>query len=96
MNSQLSWYVSRSSGIIAWVLLTLSVCWGLFVSTKAVAKTTTPAPLLDLHRFLGGLSVLFTGIHLAGLVADNYVYFGWSEIFVPMASPSIPPAGSPS
>ncbi len=86
MNPQVMWFVSRSSGIIAWGLVTLSVCWGLFVSTKAVAKASSPAWLLDFHRYLGGLSVLFTAIHLGGLVGDNYVYFGWAELFVPMAS----------
>ena len=86
MNPQVWWFVSRSSGIIAWALLTLSVCWGLFISTKAVAKASSPAWLLDLHRYLGGLAVIFTGIHLVGLVADNYVTFGWAETFIPMAS----------
>lgn len=86
MNPQVWWFVSRSSGMIAWALLSLSVCWGLFVSTKAVAKASSPASLLDLHRFMGGLAVVFTGIHLVGLVADNYVTFGWAETFVPMAS----------
>lgn len=86
MNPQVWWFVSRSSGIIAWALLSLSVCWGLFVSTKAVAKASTPAWLLDLHRFLGGLAVVFTAIHLVGLWADSYVEFGWSELFVPMQS----------
>ncbi len=86
VNPQVWWYVSRSAGIVAWVLVTLSVCWGLFISTKAVAKASVPARLLDLHRFLGGFAVIFTGVHLVGLVADNYVYFGWSELFVPMAS----------
>ncbi len=86
MNPQIWWYVSRSSGIVAWFLLSLSVCWGLFVSTKAVAKATAPAWVLDLHRFLGGVSVLATGAHLGGLVADSYVHFGWREILVPYAS----------
>ncbi len=84
MNSQVWWFVSRSSGLIAWLLVTLSVCWGLFVSTKAVAKAATPAWLLDLHRFLGGLAVIFTAIHLFGLWADSYVQFGWAELFIPM------------
>jgi predicted ferric reductase len=86
MSSQVWWFVSRSSGMVAWALLSLSVCWGLFISTKAVAKASTPSWLLDLHRFLGGLAVVFTGIHLVGLWADTYVVFGWSELFVPMAS----------
>ena len=86
MSSQIWWFVSRSSGIVAWALLSLSVCWGLFVSTRAVARASTPAWLLDLHRFLGGLSVAFTAIHLAGLWADSYVTFGWAELLVPMRS----------
>jgi predicted ferric reductase len=86
MNPQIWWFVSRSSGIIAWALVSLSVCWGLFISTKAVAKASSPAWLLDFHRYLGGLSVVFTAIHLIGLVADNYVDFGWAELFVPMSS----------
>ena len=86
MNPQLWWYVSRASGILAWALLSLSVCWGLFLSTKALAKATAPAWTLDLHRFLGGVSVLATVAHLGGLVADNYVHFGLAELLVPMRS----------
>ena len=86
MNPQIWWFVSRSSGIIAWALVSLSVCWGLFISTKAVAKASSPAWLLDFHRYLGGISVVFTAIHLIGLAADNYVDFGWVELFVPMSS----------
>lgn len=86
MNEQLWWFVARSGGIVAWGLVTLSVCWGLFLSTKAVAKASQPKILLDLHRFLGGLSVTFTAIHIAGLVADSYIEFGWMDILVPWAT----------
>ena len=86
MNEQVWWFAARSGGIVAWALVTLSVCWGLFLSTKAAAKASQPAKLLDLHRFLGGLSVTFTAIHIAGLVGDSYVEFGWLDILVPWAS----------
>lgn len=86
MNEQLYWFVARSGGIVAWALVTLSVCWGLFVSTKAAAKASQPKKLLDLHRFLGGLSVVFTAIHVAGLMLDSYVQFGWYEVLVPWGS----------
>ena len=36
--------------------------------------------------------MLFTGLHLVGLAADNYVTFGWAETFIPMASPWKPGA----
>lgn len=86
MNEQIWWFVARSGGIVAWVLVTLSVCWGLFLSTKAVAKASQPAKLMDLHRFLGGLAVTFTMIHIAGLLLDGYIGYGWSDILIPWAS----------
>ena len=42
--------------------------------------------LLDLHRHLGGLTVLFTGLHMAALVADSYAQFGLADLLVPFAS----------
>lgn len=86
MNEQIWWFVARSGGIVAWALVTLSVCWGLLLSTRAAAKASQPKQLLDLHRFLGGLAVTFTAVHILGLVADSYVHFGWMEILVPWAS----------
>lgn len=86
MSDQVWWYVARSGGIVAWALVTLAVCWGLFVSTKATAKAAAPASVLDLHRFLGGLAMAFTAVHVAGLVADSHVHFGWAEMMVPWAS----------
>ncbi len=86
MNSQITWFVSRSSGIVAWGLVTVAVVLGLLLSSRALSKVASPAWTLDLHRFLGGFSVVFTAIHLIGLWADSYVEFGWAELFVPMAS----------
>ena len=86
VNSKLAWYIARSSGLIAWSLVTLSILWGLALSTRLVRRKGVPAWLLDLHKFLGTLSVVFVAIHIVGLVADNFVYFGWKELLVPMAS----------
>jgi predicted ferric reductase len=70
--------------MVVWVLVTMSILWGLVLSSRLLRGRATPGWVLDLHRYLGGLSVAFVGIHIAGLVADNYVHFGWSEILVPM------------
>ena len=86
MSEQLWWYVARSGGIVALVLTGLSVIWGLLYSTKVMQGRPTPKWTLDLHRFLGGAAVTFTGIHVLGLVLDDYVHFGWAEILVPFAS----------
>lgn len=86
MSEQIWWYTARSGGIVAMGLLTASVVWGLLFSTRMIKGRSTPKWLMSLHRHLGALSVIFTGVHVAGLVADSYVHFGISEVFVPFAS----------
>jgi methionine sulfoxide reductase heme-binding subunit len=86
MSAQLPWYVARASGIVAWVLLSGSVLWGLSMTTRTFRRRVRRPWLLDLHRFLGGLAVIFTGIHVAAILADTYVHFGLAEVLVPLAS----------
>ncbi len=92
LSEQGWWYIARSSGFLCWATVTLSVIWGLALSTKLMGKAAGPAWLLDVHRLLGALSMIFLGIHMGALVADSYVYFGWAELFVPFASPWQPGA----
>ena len=80
------WWVARSSGMVAWAIVTASIVWGLTLSTRLIRRRGIPAWLLDLHRYLGTLSLVFTGIHLLGLWADSFVTFGPRELFVPFAS----------
>lgn len=86
MNGQLWWYVARSSGIVAWALLAAGVLWGLALTTRITGGRPKPSWLLDLHRFLGGLALVFTGVHLAALVLDRSVEFGVADLLVPLAS----------
>lgn len=85
-NDQLTWYIARSSGITAWALAAGSVLWGLFLSTGILQGRPRRPWLLDLHRYLGGLTIVFTAIHLAALVADNFVQFNVVDLLVPFAS----------
>jgi predicted ferric reductase len=86
MSPQFWWFLTRASGIVAWVMLTLSVIWGVLLSTKAFPQQRSTVWLLSLHRWLGGLTISFLAIHLAALVADSYVSFGLAEITIPYAS----------
>lgn len=86
MNPQIWWYIARASGIIAWLFITASVLWGIMLSTKLFPAHRRPAWLLDLHRGLGALSVLFLSTHVAALIADNYVHFDLVDVLVPFAS----------
>lgn len=85
-QSHLWWYAARAAGLVAWALLTASVAWGLALSTRALGRRPRPAWLLDLHRALGGLAVIFTAVHVVAIMLDSYVHFGLSEVLVPFAS----------
>ena len=86
LNPKLSWYAARASGLIAWSIVTLSILWGLALSTRLIRRKGIPAWLLDLHKFLGTLSIVFVVVHIVALCADTFVYFGPRELFVPFAS----------
>jgi DMSO/TMAO reductase YedYZ heme-binding membrane subunit len=85
VNEKLAWYVTRSSGWVAFVLLAVTVVWGVLGITKVIERKGLPRWMMDLHRYVALLTIVFTGVHLAGLVADNFVHIGWREILVPYA-----------
>lgn len=87
MNSEkLTWYVARSGGIVAWCLLALSLILGLVLSSRVLGRAASPAWTLSVHRFLGGLSVAFTVVHIGAIMLDDFVDFGVVEVLVPGAS----------
>ena len=86
MNEKLWWYIARSTGIVSWALVSAAVIWGLLLSTRLLNGRPAPKWLLDLHRHLGGMAVVFTAAHLVGLVADNYSHFGPADLLVPFAN----------
>jgi DMSO/TMAO reductase YedYZ heme-binding membrane subunit len=87
MSPQLAWYVARASGLVAWGLAAAALLAGFALSGRAFDRRRVPAAwLTDLHRFLGGLAVVFTGVHVAALLADDYVTFTLTDVLVPFAS----------
>ncbi len=86
MSPEIWWYVARATGVVAWALSVGAVLWGLALASRATARKPGPAWLLDLHRHLGGLTLLFTVAHVLAVVADSYVHFGLADVLVPLAS----------
>lgn len=84
-SEKLSWFISRSSGWVAAVLLALTVIWGVLGSSRLIERRGVPRWLQDLHRYLALLTVFFIAVHLLALVGDNYMHIGWRELFVPYA-----------
>ena len=87
MNPQLMWWFARATGMVAGVVLVASLVFGVLISTRALKPIDRPVWLLAMHRWLSSLACVLIGMHLFGLIADNFVHFGWKEIFVPGGSP---------
>ena len=85
-GEQVWWYIARSGGIVALILSGASVLWGLLLSSRYLQGGPKPAGLLNLHKFLGGLTVVFSLIHMAGLYFDSFVEFGVAELLIPFRS----------
>ena len=96
-NNKLYWFTARSAGMVAWAVCTASILWGLALSTRLVRRRGAPAWLLDLHRFLGLLTIVFTAIHMAALYLHSRLEFkefpfGPRELFVVWESKYAPGA----
>src|SRR5207247_737997 len=85
------WYVARASGLVGWGLLAAATLWGLALSTKVLGRRPRPNWILDLHRWLGGVALIFSGVHLVAIFADQYVHFGLASLLVPFVSTRTPP-----
>lgn len=94
MNSHFWWNLTRSSAIVAWVLVFFSILWGVLMATRVLKPAPRPAWMQDLHRWLGWLSVIFTALHMLSLVADSYVKFSVVNVLVPMTGSWKPAAVS--
>ena len=80
------WYAARAGGLLAYLLLSASVCVGLLMSGKAHLKRWPKFALEDVHRFLGILAGVFVAIHGGALLLDSFVPFSLSQVLVPGTS----------
>ena len=80
--SKLTWYVARASGIVLWVLSASAVLWGVLMASPLPKRRGLPAWLLDLHRYLGSLSIVFLVLHLVSLRLDRFQPFYAGDLFL--------------
>jgi predicted ferric reductase len=81
--TDLWWFLSRATGIVATVLAVAALVWGFFFSSRNTGTRLRPAWWLDLHNWLGGLALVFTAAHLLTVFVDSGSRIGLMQIFVP-------------
>jgi ferredoxin-NADP reductase len=90
-GSAVWWYVARASGLVAWLLLGMSVVGGLLLAVR-LTQGRSRAWTQGLHEFVGALAVVFTGIHLASVLAADQLRIGLWQLLVPFTRPDNPVA----
>ena len=84
------WYLTRSTGLVALVLLTATVVLGVVAS---VGWTTERWPRFlsqGVHRNLSLFCVGFVALHVVTTVSDGYVPIGFADAFLPFLTPYRP------
>ncbi len=65
------------------MLVVAALVWGLLFSSRATGRRLRPNWWLDLHNWLGGLSLAFVGVHIAVSWLDRNAGVGVVQLLVP-------------
>jgi sulfoxide reductase heme-binding subunit YedZ len=79
------WLVSRASGIVAFVLICLSVMIGLAMATKVLRGPSLKRACVRLHEHLALIALAAITVHGLALLGDSWLKPGLRGIAVPFA-----------
>jgi len=84
-GSQIFWLASRAFGIVAIVLLSLSVSLGLAMSSRLLRRPGLPARLKRLHEASTLVTLLVIAAHGGELLLDGYLRPSLAGVTLPFA-----------
>jgi sulfoxide reductase heme-binding subunit YedZ len=80
------WFISRGSGLVALILLTLSVALGV-ANVQRLQTAGVPRFVVNaVHRNASLLALVFLAIHIATVVLDSYVNIGLIDAVIPFGA----------
>ena len=80
------WYLSRSSGVVAYLALWLSVVLGLTLTNRFARLWAGGPAVADLHQFSSLLSLALAIFHVVILLGDRYASYRLDELLIPFAA----------
>jgi predicted ferric reductase len=83
-SSKELWYLTRGSGIVTLILLTVAVLAGLLTVGRWSNGRWQRFVVEGLHRNISLLSTVFLFVHVASSVLDKYVSITWLNAIVPI------------
>jgi predicted ferric reductase len=80
------WYAMRGSGLVALILLTVTMVGGVLNVRRFATRRWPRAVIALLHRNMALLAVTFLAVHVATAALDSYVSIGWLAAVIPFTS----------
>ena len=89
-DSKVYWYMARSAGIVAYLLLWGAVAFGIMVSDKILDGVAKAPVVFEVHKFLSILALVVGMFHGVVLLGDSFMKFTVLDILIPFLSPYQP------
>ena len=80
------WYLSRSSAVVAYVLLWLAMATGISITNKLAQIWPGGPTAFDLHQYASLLGLGFALFHGLILMGDHYINYSLGPVLVPFQS----------
>lgn len=81
--AQFAWYLGRASGILAFILLSGGVVFGLVISSRAFIKIVPGSLAYEMHRFVAWLALATVVLHFSSFFFDDFLRLRVVEALVP-------------
>lgn len=85
------WYVSRASALVAYVLLWISMAFGLIITNRMARLWPGGPAAFDLHEYTSWLGLAFGLFHALILMGDHYINYSLAQVLMPFASVNYKP-----
>ena len=89
-NPTTLWYLTRATGVVALLLLTAAVVFGVLSSIRWRSGRLPRFLVGGLHRNVTLIAIAFVAIHVVTTVADGYAPVGLRDAVIPFVSPYRP------
>jgi len=85
-GSETVWHLIRASGVVTYLLLSLTVVAGLLISSRSLPSGQPRTDFYEVHNFTSLLVLGFGSFHAAALLFDSFVGFSPREVLIPFTS----------